>query len=52
MELSVENLLFFSWIKGINASKLISKPNHIPSQELDEIEISEPIIKTKKKKNL
>lgn len=51
-ELSLDVRLFFSWIKGMKANKLISKPSHIPIQELAEIEIKLPNIKINKNINL
>jgi len=34
--------LFLLVIKGIKDNKLISRPNHTPIQELEEIEIIDP----------
>ena len=39
-------------IKGIKDNKLISKPIHTLNQDVEEIEIKDPIIKVKKKINL
>ena len=49
---SVERRLLEFIIKGINDNKLISNPIQIPSQEVDEIKIKEPIIKVIKNNNL
>lgn len=43
-EASEENRFLCLFIRGIIDRRLISKPNHIPIQERDEIEINDPII--------
>lgn len=47
-EASVDKELFVLIIRGINDNKLISNPIQAPTQELDEIEIKEPIISVNK----
>lgn len=47
---SEENKFLWLAIRGINDIKLISKPIHAPSHELDEIEIIVPPIKVDRKR--
>lgn len=49
---SEEKRFFEFIIKGIKDNKLISKPIHTLNQDVEEIEIKDPIIKVKKKINL
>lgn len=52
IELSVERIFLLCWINGMNANKLISKPNHIPIQVNEEIEINLPVNRIIKNKIL
>jgi len=49
---SADSMFFWLCISGIIDSRLISKPNHIPSQEYDEIEIMVLIMIVDKKRIL
>lgn len=44
IEASVDIIFLESFISGIIDNRLISKPNHIPNQDWDEIVIRVPII--------
>lgn len=52
IEASEEVILILLYIKGIIAKRFISKPIHIPIQEVDEIEIKVLKISKLKNKNL
>jgi hypothetical protein len=52
MAVSVEIKFFVFVINGINESRLISKPIHIPNHEEEEIEIIDPAIRVIKNNNL